>query len=110
MALLGPAWQSSVSEQVSSETLPGAVALNGISYNIARSVGPAVGGLIVATAGAVAAFVLNALLFLPLIVTLFLWRRMVKRLNHRACLLKRSAARWSPAYAISPIRHQLRSC
>src|ERR1700756_1961265 len=43
MALFGPAWQSSVSEQVPSETLPSAVALNGISYNIARSFGPAVG-------------------------------------------------------------------
>ena len=36
-ALFGPAWQSSVSEQVPSETLPSAIALNGISYNIARS-------------------------------------------------------------------------
>src|ERR1700754_780088 len=36
MALMGPAWQSSVSEQVPPETLPAAVALNGISYNIAR--------------------------------------------------------------------------
>src|ERR1700686_5430218 len=34
MALFGPAWQSSVSEQVPAETLPSAVALNGISYNI----------------------------------------------------------------------------
>src|SRR5580692_9552288 len=56
MALFGPAWQSSVSEQVPSETLPSAVALNGISYNIARSFGPAIGGVVVATAGAVAAF------------------------------------------------------
>lgn len=39
MALMGPAWQSSVSEQVPAEALPAAVALNGISYNIARSVG-----------------------------------------------------------------------
>src|ERR1700686_862853 len=37
MALFGPAWQSSVIEQVPTETLPSAVALNGISYNIARS-------------------------------------------------------------------------
>ncbi|MHB0773850.1 MFS transporter [Bradyrhizobium sp. 1.29L] len=75
MALMGPAWQSSVSEQVPLETLPAAVALNGISYNIARSVGPAIGGLVVATAGAMAAFALNALLYLPLMVALFLWKR-----------------------------------
>src|SRR5438874_5463834 len=75
MALFGPAWQSSVSEQVPSETLPSAVALNGISYNIARSFGPAIGGIVVAAAGAVAAFAANAALYIPLLVVLFLWRR-----------------------------------
>lgn len=75
MALMGPAWQSSVTEQVPSETLPAAIALNGISYNIARSVGPAVGGIVVAVAGGVAAFALNALLYLPLLLALFLWKR-----------------------------------
>jgi predicted MFS family arabinose efflux permease len=72
---LCPAWQSSVSEQVPSETLPAAVALNGISYNIARSFGPAIGGIVVASAGAVAAFAANAVLYLPLLVVLFLWNR-----------------------------------
>src|SRR5664279_5667987 len=76
MALFGPAWQSSVSEQVPAETLPAAVALNGISYNIARSFGPAIGGIVVATAGAVAAFAANAMLYLPLMVVLFLWNRL----------------------------------
>jgi MFS family permease len=75
MALFGPAWQSSVSEQVPAETLPSAVALNGISYNIARSFGPAIGGIVVAAAGAVAAFAANAVLYVPLLVVLFLWRR-----------------------------------
>ena len=75
MALFGPAWQSSVTEQVPTETLPSAVALNGISYNIARSFGPAIGGIVVASAGAVAAFAANAVLYIPLLVVLFLWRR-----------------------------------
>src|SRR5271155_5010061 len=75
MALFGPAWQSSVTEQVPTETLPSAVALNGISYNIARSFGPAIGGIVVATSGAVAAFAANAVLYVPLLVVLFLWRR-----------------------------------
>jgi MFS family permease len=78
MALMGPAWQSSVSEQVPSETLPAAVALNGISYNIARSMGPAIGGIVVATAGAVAAFALNAVLYLPLMVALLAWKRVAE--------------------------------
>jgi MFS family permease len=75
MALFGPAWQSSVSEQVPGEVLPSAVALNGISYNIARSFGPAIGGVVVATAGAVAAFAANALLYVPLLIVLFMWKR-----------------------------------
>nr|WP_082747449.1 MFS transporter [Bradyrhizobium macuxiense] len=76
MALMGPSWQSSVSEQVQSEAqLPAAIALNGISYNIARSVGPAIGGVVVAAAGAVVAFALNSLLYLPLMAALFLWER-----------------------------------
>ncbi|MCK1727935.1 MFS transporter [Bradyrhizobium sp. 142] len=75
MALTGPAWQSSVNEQVTAETLLAAIALNGISYNIARSFGPAIGGIVVATAGAVGAFAINALLYLPLMVTLILWKR-----------------------------------
>jgi MFS family permease len=76
MALFGPAWQASVSEQVPAEALPSAVALNGISYNIARSFGPAIGGVIVASAGAVAAFITNALLYLPLLIVLFFRRRL----------------------------------
>ncbi len=75
MALFGPSWQASVSEQVPSDSLPAAVALNGISYNIARSFGPAIGGFIVAALGAVAAFALNAVLYLPLLVVMFLWKR-----------------------------------
>lgn len=78
MALFGPAWQASVGEQVPSESLPSAIALNGISYNIARSFGPAIGGLIVASLGAVAAFATNALLYLPLITVLFMWRRVLE--------------------------------
>ncbi|MEW6767221.1 MAG: MFS transporter [Pseudomonadota bacterium] len=75
MALFGPAWQASVSEQVPAETLPAAVALNGISYNIARSFGPALGGIIVAAAGAEAAFICNVSLYIPLLVVLYLWQR-----------------------------------
>ena len=75
MALFGPAWQASVSEQVPSEDLAAAVALNGISYNIARSFGPAIGGVIVATVGSSAAFGANAVLYVPLLIVLYLWRR-----------------------------------
>lgn len=75
MALFSPAWQSSVAEQVPPEALPPAIALNGISYNVARSFGPALGGVIVAAFGAVGAFVANALAYMPLLIVLVLWKR-----------------------------------
>ena len=75
MALFGPAWQSSVNEQVSAQMLPAAIALNSISYNIARSFGPAIGGIIVAAAGSVASFLVNAVCYIPLLIVLYLWRR-----------------------------------
>ncbi|HUC12237.1 MAG TPA: MFS transporter [Stellaceae bacterium] len=81
MALMGPAWQASVIEQVPAQALPAAVALNGISYNVARSIGPAIGGVVVAAAGAMAAFALNAVLYLPLIAALFLWKRVAESSN-----------------------------
>src|SRR3546814_12656201 len=68
-------WQASGAEQVPPAHLGEAVALNSISYNVARSFGPAIGGFIVAAAGATAAFLVNAIFFLPMIVALLLWRR-----------------------------------
>jgi MFS family permease len=75
MALYGPAWQSSVNEQVPPKMLPAAITLNSISFNIARSFGPAIGGVIVAAAGSVAAFAANALSYLPVLAVLLFWRR-----------------------------------
>ena len=54
--------------------MPSAVLLNSMGFNIARSVGPAIGGMIVATAGAAAAFAVNAASYLPLIAVLARWR------------------------------------
>ena len=75
VALYGPAWQASVSEQVSGEHLPAAVALGTISYNVARSFGPALGGIVVAAFGAMAAFAVNAIFYLPLILAFLRWDR-----------------------------------
>lgn len=75
VALYSPAWQASVTEQVSAVNLPAAISLGSISYNLARSFGPAIGGLIVIAAGARAAFAANALLYLPLLLAFFLWQR-----------------------------------
>jgi hypothetical protein len=74
-ALYGPAWQASVGEQVPIRMLPPAVALNSLGFNVARTVGPAVGGFIVATAGAPAAFLVNTSSYAGLALVLLLWRR-----------------------------------
>ncbi len=75
VALYSPAWQASASEVVGVEALPAAVALYSLSSNVARSVGPAIGGLIVASAGRTPAFAVNAALYLPILGALYLWKR-----------------------------------
>jgi MFS family permease len=69
-----PAWQASVGDMVPRAELPGAVAFNSMGFNIARSVGPALGGAIVAAAGAAVAFAMNAMSYIPLVVVLKRWR------------------------------------
>jgi MFS family permease len=73
-AFNSPAWQASVRDLVPRAELPGAVALNSVGFNIARSVGPAIGGLIVAAAGAEVSFAVNAVSYVALIIVLASWR------------------------------------
>ncbi len=74
-AMNGPAWQAIMPELVPKSELPPAIALNSAGFNLARSVGPALGGLVVFAIGAGAAFVLNAVSFVGVMVVLYLWRR-----------------------------------
>jgi MFS family permease len=69
-----PAWHASVRVMVNTRSLPQAISLNSIAYNLARTVGPALGGLVLATAGVAAAFALNALSYVALIVALARWK------------------------------------
>lgn len=73
-ALNAPAWQASVGAMVPREDVPSAVALNSMGFNLARSLGPAIGGVIVAVAGAAMAFTANALSYVGLIAVLARWR------------------------------------
>lgn len=74
-AMHNPSWQASVGDIVPREQVPAAVLANGMSFNLMRSIGPALGGLIIAAAGAAAAFALNSLSYLALIIALLLWRK-----------------------------------
>jgi MFS family permease len=73
-ALNNPSWQASVGDMVPRADLPGAVTLNSVGFNITRSVGPAIGGIIVAAAGAAAAFAVNTLSYFALIFALLRWK------------------------------------
>src|SRR5438132_45587 len=65
---------SVVSNVIPPRHLANAVALNGAGFNLARAIGPALGGLVVAAAGPGWVFLLNALSFLATIVVLYRWR------------------------------------
>ena len=75
-----PTWRAVLPELVQKEDLPAASALNGIEFNLARAVGPALAGFVIAIAGIGAAFVLNAFSFLGVILVVARWKRpVVKR-------------------------------
>jgi MFS family permease len=81
-AFMTPAFQAIFPDLVRKRTeLPAAVTLNGVSINIARSLGPALGGIVVALAGPGPVFLLNAISFVGVILVLLRWQQ---------------PARWSP--------------
>jgi len=69
-----PAWQAIAPDVVSPPRLSSGIALNSVGFNIARAVGPSLGGLIIAVAGVPAAFALNGLSFLGVIFFLRHWQ------------------------------------
>ena len=74
-AMAMPAQQATTPELVPKPMLGPAVALGSLSVNIARAVGPAIGGLIVARAGIEWAFAINALTFCGVAIVLMRWKR-----------------------------------
>lgn len=69
-----PPWAALTPELVPLELLPQGIALNSIEMNIAQSVGPAVAGLVIATLGTGAVFLVNAVSFLAVIVVVARWK------------------------------------
>ncbi|NTX79625.1 MFS transporter [Serratia proteamaculans] len=74
-ALMGPTWQSIVPELVPRADLRNAVALNSLGINIARAIGPAAGGLLLASFGAGAAYGADVLSYVFVVSALLWWRR-----------------------------------
>jgi predicted MFS family arabinose efflux permease len=67
----GPAYSALVPSLVSKEDLPNAIAMNSIQFNLARVIGPVIGGIILKTMGPAWCFGLNALSFVAVIISLY---------------------------------------
>ena len=93
-AIETPTWRALLPELVGKADLASASALNGIEFNIARAVGPALAGVLIAVAGVGAAFVVNVVSFVGVIVVIARWRRPVREGVWRRS--KPSAAQPSP--------------
>lgn len=76
-ALMGPTWQSIVPELVPRGELKSAVALNSLGINIARSIGPAVGGVLLAAFGAGVTYGADVASYIIVIAALLWWKRPV---------------------------------
>lgn len=70
-----PTWQATIPELVPRNEMPRAIALGSVSFNLARAVGPAVGGVLIAMLGVWCAFAINAISFAGVISVLIFWRR-----------------------------------
>jgi MFS family permease len=70
-----PAWQAITPEVASGDQHASAVALNSVGFNVARAIGPALGGFVVASFGSGMAFLLNAVSFSGVIFFLYNWKR-----------------------------------
>ena len=86
-AFMAPAWQAVVPQLVPRASLRPAIALNSMGINISRAIGPALAGLLIASVGLAAPFVLNALSYLIIVLALLLWRVRPQPKSHHGSLL-----------------------
>ncbi|HVL77411.1 MAG TPA: MFS transporter [Noviherbaspirillum sp.] len=74
-ALMAPTWQAIVPELVEKKDLKSAVGLNSLGVNISRAIGPAMGGLILASMGAAFTYGVDVLSYVFVVTVLLWWRR-----------------------------------
>ena len=74
-----PTWRAILPELVSKDDLAAASALNGIEFNLARAIGPAAAGMVIALAGVSTAFVVNVISFCGVILVVVRWKRPIPR-------------------------------
>lgn len=77
-AVNAPAWQAIIPDLVPRQQIRSAVALNSAGFNLARAVGPALGGFVLVAFGAGTTFLMNAASFLSVILVLLFWKKPVR--------------------------------
>lgn len=80
-ALVAPTWAALLPDVVSRAQTPTAISMSSAGYNIARAIGPAIGGFVLAASGPAATFLLNAGAFLTTSLVIFRWRSPVQRVS-----------------------------
>ena len=78
-AFESPTWRAVLPELVAKEDLASAAALNGIEFNFARAIGPALAGVVIAIAGVGTAFLINAASFIGVVLVIARWKRQVRK-------------------------------
>lgn len=78
-AFESPTWRAVLPELVPKEDLASATALNGIEFNFARAIGPALAGVVIAIAGVGTAFLINAASFIGVVLVIARWKRQVRK-------------------------------
>jgi MFS family permease len=106
-ALNGPAWQASIRQMVPRSDLSQAISMNTIAYNTARSLGPAIGGVLLSLSGPALAFTVNTVSYCALIVVLLRWRPQLPARGERHRTMAAIAAGLRFAWANSPVRRVL---
>ena len=110
-ALTSPTWQTLQPELVSPEERPQAISLGAVNQNLARAVGPAIGGIILAATSAGTVFLINAATFLAVLGVLLWWRGERAPTARTPCRASASARRSGPAPGTSaPARTCGSSC
>jgi MFS family permease len=76
-----PTWRAILPELVPRDDLAPASALNGIEFNLARAIGPAAAGIVIAAAGVSTAFIVNVISFCGVILVVAKWKRPIRKLT-----------------------------
>jgi predicted MFS family arabinose efflux permease len=105
-----PTWRAILPELVGNEDLAAGAALNGIEFNFARAIGPALGGIVIAAASVAMAFFANVLSFFGVIVVVSRWKATARQrtappeMVGRAIVAGLRYIRYSPAIRAVMVR------